>query len=273
MDLVKKLYENVGARWLLAPGLSVLAVLWALNLTAQRRAYEAETGIKAIEAALARSSARTAELKGARDSKSKTSVRIKKALAGAALSKKALYENGLSLQEEKRLLEKQLEIMATYLQIDVQAGKIHLLRGDQINKSFPFPYAPLRVFGNEKRAMPAICRITARERFAFPERAKTEKAGEGLKWEPPQSGERLRYKPLGEFVIFTDGPLVLHAPVAEAALHDAYPHICAGLSREAAKGLYERVFIGNKLLTSGIPAPASPRPSAPKSTPAAKKRK
>jgi len=273
MDLVKKLYETAGPRWLLATGLIVLAVLLALNLTAQRRAYEAETGIKAIEAVLVRSSARTAELKGARDSKSKTAARIKKALAGAALSKKALYENGLSLQEEKRLLEKQLEIMSTYLQIDFQAGKIHLLRGDQINKSFIFSFAPLKIFGNEKRPMPALCRITAKERFAFPERAKAEKAGEGLKWEPPQTGERLRYKPLGEFVIFTDGPLVLHAPVAEAALHDAYPHVCAGLSREAAKGLYERVFIGNKLITSGVPAASRPRPSAPKSVPAAKKHK
>ena len=155
--------------------------------------------------------------------------------------------------------------MTTYLEVDEEAAKIHLLRGDQTLKSFPFS-APLRVFGGEKRAAAPLFRIISRERSVYIERGKAETTAAGLKWEPPQVGDP-HDSALGEFALFTDGPLILHAPVANAALHDAYPHLCAGLTRSSAKELYESVFIGNKLLIKAMPAmksSSSPKRHGPK---------
>src|SRR5262245_8398513 len=61
---------------------------------------------------------------------------IKAGLSGHALSQKTLMESGLSLQEERRLLEKQLEIMTTTLFVNPSLQRIFLLRADQPLQSY-----------------------------------------------------------------------------------------------------------------------------------------
>lgn len=258
MTFIEKIHQNAGRGWLLAAGGLVLALLLAVNARVTRQLSDLEKDIKIAEEAGRRSSVYAEELRSARERKAKAARDVKAALTDMAAAKKMIYEAGLSLQEEKRLLEKQLEIMTTYLELDGEAAKIHLMRGDQTLKSFGFS-APLRALGGEKPATPELCRITAKERFASPERGKAEKTAAGLNWEPPQTGRSRRDSPLGEYVIFTDGPLILHAPVPNAALHNAYPHLCAGLTLYSAKRLYESVFIGNKLLIK-VSVPAKPPP-------------
>jgi hypothetical protein len=255
MSFIEKMHENAGAGQLLILGGGVLALLLAINATITRQRSELERNIAILDEAGRQSSAYVEELRAVKDLKAKTSESIKGSLTDMVKTKKNVYETGLALQEEKRLLEKQLEIMTTYLEVEEAAGKINLLRGEQTLKSFSFS-SPLRAMGGAKSAAPGLCRIISKERYAYTERGKTEKASDGLKWDPPQTGETSRGSALGEFVIFTDGPLVLHAPVAEASLHDAYPHLCAGLTLYSAKKLYESVFIGNKLLIQTIPSAA-----------------
>ena len=256
MTFIEKIHESAGPGWLLAAGGIILALLLAVNARVSRQLSDIKKDIRTAEEAGRRSSVYAEELRSARERKAKAAKDVKAALTDMTAAKKMIYEAGLSLQEEKRLLEKQLEIMTTYLEVDGEAAKIHLLRGDQTLKSFGFS-APLRALGGEKAAAPALYRITAKERFASLERGKAEKTAAGLNWDPPQTGQGRRDSPLGEYVVFTDGPLVLHAPVPNAALHNAYPHLCAGLTLYSAKRLYESVFIGNKLLIK-VSAPAKP---------------
>lgn len=245
--------------WLLTVAGLLLASLLAGNAVIARQLAEAEESVRSIGQAGVRSAGRTEELRSIRDLRVSSAKHMKDSLTDMAKAKKAVYETGLSLQEEKRLLEKQLEIMTTYLEADEGAAKIHLLRGDQALKSFSFT-SPLRILGGEKRAVGQVYRITSKERYAYIERGKAEATSAGLNWNPPQVGDGPRASPLGEYVLFTDGPLVLHAPVAGAALHSAYPHLCAGLTFNSAKRLYESVFIGNKLLIKASPSAVRPAP-------------
>ena len=71
-----------------------------------------------------------------------------------------------------------------------------------------------------------------------------------LKWSPPETGVYERNKALGEYVVFTDGPLILHGPVAKDAVkhHESFPHLCAGLTLYSARKLYSEVYIGTKII-------------------------
>src|SRR5258708_10261772 len=95
---------------------------------------------------------------------------LKAGISGNALSQKSLFESGLSLQEERRLLEKQLEIMTTTLLINPALQRIFLLRADQPLQSYLISYFPVRAFGRAPETLPSSVRITSKERFAHPER-------------------------------------------------------------------------------------------------------
>jgi len=178
--------------------------------------------------------------------------RFKQGLSGLVQSKRSLYEAGLSLQEEKRLLEKQWEIMTTYLVLDQQSERVLLMEGDQVQKSLPVTYFPPRAFGNLNRAWPAITRIISKERFAHPERGKAEIVDGKLQWNPPQVGSSVRSNALGEFVMFTQSGLILHGPPKKEEEHQAFPHICLGLSLSQARELYRKSFIGTKIVTESV---------------------
>jgi hypothetical protein len=178
-------------------------------------------------------------------------ARAKASAATLSRSRKALFEGGLALSEEKRLLEKQLEIMSLWIRFDEEAGKIHLMRGDQIAESLLLAGAMPRVVGGETRAMPKSATILTKERFANTERPKSDQVGGQLQWEPPQVGTSVRARALGEFVLFTKEGLVIHGPPLKAAEHEAYPHLCLSLPLTVARRLYTQSFVGTKILLSG----------------------
>ena len=113
-------------------------------------------------------------------------------------------------------------------------------------------YIPLRSFGGAPGTLPATVRIISKERFAHPERGKSEEVNGTLQWVPPQVGTSVRSNALGEFVIFTNSALILHGPPLDAETHEKFPHICLGLDQEAARRLYRGSFIGTKISLSHI---------------------
>ena len=195
--------------------------------------------------------------------KARDVAQFKEGFSGLAKSRKALFETGLSLQEERRLLEKQLEIMTTYLEIDPGLQRIFLMRGEQPLESYLIQFVPPRSFPEERAmiasatgqttapalpAVPSLVRIVSKERFAHPERGKSEQTNALLQYEPPQVGTSVRAHALGEFVIFTNSRLILHGPPLQEADHEQFPHLCLGLDLETARRLYRATFIGTKIL-------------------------
>ena len=172
---------------------------------------------------------------------------LRNGLSALAKSSKSLYEAGLSLQEEKRVLEKQYKIMTTYLEINEQARKISMKSGEQALEDFPMLYPALTALGAENRPMPSLTQIVSKERFANPERGKSEESNGSLRWNPPQVGTSARSNALGEYVMFTSSALILHGPPRKKAEHDSFPHLCLGLSLRAAQKLYYSSFIGTKI--------------------------
>jgi hypothetical protein len=175
---------------------------------------------------------------------------LKAGLGGHAQSEKSLFESGISLQEERRLLEKQLEIMTTTLLINPALQRVFLMRADQPLQSYLISHIPLRSYGGAPDSLPAVVRIVSKERFAHPERGKSEEVNGTLQWIPPQVGTSVRSNALGEFVIFTNSALILHGPPVNAEDHERFPHICLGLDQEAARKLYRASFIGTRIILS-----------------------
>lgn len=187
-----------------------------------------------------------------RDLKARDFTKFKSDFPNLAKSKRSLYESGLFLQEQKRLLEKQMEIMSTYLKIDPNAKKISVMNGEQALQDFPYSYIPVQTFGGEAKPLPMSMKIVSKERFAHPERGKSEEINGNLAWTPPQVGTSTRSLALGEYVMFTNGPLILHGPPKKAQEHQAFPHLCLGLSQAAAMKLYKSSYIGTKILFSPV---------------------
>jgi hypothetical protein len=213
-----------------------------------------EPAVKNIDVQLDESSDVLDDEMAMHDLKAKDIRRFKTGLLKLTASKRALYENGLEIQEEQRLLEKQWEILTTYLMVDEAAKKISLMRGSQALESYPIAYDPPRVFGGEAAPLPESAVIVSKERYANTERGKSEEVNGHLEWIPPQVGTSIRANALGEFVMFTNGPLILHGPPRKQKEHGLFPHDCLGLSLYAARRLYEHSFIGTKIIVLKIPA-------------------
>jgi hypothetical protein len=186
-------------------------------------------------------------------------VQFKLGLSGTAKSQKDLFESGLSLQEERRLLEKQLEIMNTTLEINPSLQRIFLLREKQPLQSYLLRYFPLRAFGVPP-VLPPVTRIVSKERFAHPERGKAEMVNGQLQWTPPQVGTSIRARALGEYVLFTTSKLILHGPPISEEDHARFPHVCLGLDRETARILYHSSFIGTRIQLSQSRIESAPVP-------------
>jgi len=179
-------------------------------------------------------------------------AQFKIGFSGTAKSQKNLFESGLSLQEERRLLEKQLEIMTTTLNINPSLQRIFLLREGQPLQSYLLGYFPLRAFGGAPPTLPEATRIVSKERFAHPERGKAEMVNGQLQWTPPQVGTSVRARALGEYVMFTNSKLIIHGPPVSEEDHARFPHICLGLDQETARKLYHSSFIGTRVQLSRI---------------------
>jgi hypothetical protein len=176
---------------------------------------------------------------------------FKESFSGHALSQKSLYEAGLSAQEERRLLDKQWEIMVTYLFINPALQRVFLMRAEQPLQSYLISYIPLRAFGGAPEKLPSSIRIVSKERFAHPERGRSEEVGGKLVYTPPQVGTSVRSNALGEYVIFTNSKMILHGPPVDPEKHEQFPHICLGLDLDAARKLYRGTFIGTKIVLRG----------------------
>jgi hypothetical protein len=183
-----------------------------------------------------------------RDLKTSDVETFKTGFSGLALSQKSLFEAGLSVQEERRLLDKQLEIMTTYMLVTPALQRVFLMRGEQPLQSYLISYIPLRAFGGVPETLPPSVRIISKERYAHPERGKSEAVNGQLQYNPPQVGTSVRSNALGEFVIFTNSKLILHGPPLNPEDHEKFPHICLGLDLEAARKLYRGSFIGTKIV-------------------------
>ena len=194
------------------------------------------------------------ELRALRDFKERDVAKLKSGFLSLARSKKLFVESGLSLQEEKRLLEKLLEIMTTSLRVDSGTKKISLMRQDHSLEDFSIQYPPPKSFGPNLKPLPANIKITSKERFAHPERGKSEEVNGTLAWNPPQVGTSVRSNALGEYVMFTNSDLILHGPPKKASEHEAFPHLCLGISLESARKLYKSSFIGTRI-TLKSPSP------------------
>jgi len=254
MDISLRLSRRAPLGLVAAAGLAVLIGMHLTGSWVRSQAEPRRSEWLLLTREREKAAAAAADLQSLRDLRARDVARLKAGLTGLASSRRALYETGLALQEEKRLLEKQWEIMTTYLLIDLPERKIQLMRGDQSLKSFALSYSSAAL-GGISQPLPQTLWIVSKERFAHPERGVSEQKDGKLQYEPPQVGTSIRANALGEFVMFFTGGLILHGPAKRLADHTAFPHHCAGLSLGAAKKLYQATFIGTKLVFKKKPGP------------------
>ena len=126
--------------------------------------------------------------------------------------------------------------------------RVQIMRGEQASESWPLSGQKPRVVGGVARQMPKLATIVSKERFAHPERGKSEQVDGRLDWEPPQVGTSARASSLGEAVMFTKEGLVIHGPALKRPEHENYPHLCLELPAATARRLYSRSFIGTRVM-------------------------
>jgi hypothetical protein len=249
---LQRLAEKVDPVVLTGIALTVLLCGYAVHRRIGRHLHELQADLQSLTQAQAQSALALSHYESLAELKANDVDQFKRGMVDLAQSKKALFEAGLSSQEERRLLEKQWEIITTYLNVDIGLGRIFLMRGDQPLESYLIDYVPMKALGGVPAKVPRFVHITSKERFANPERGTSELVNGKLQWVPPQVGTSVRSNALGEYVMFTNSKLILHGPPLNLIDHDAYPHLCVGLSREAARNLYQHSFIGTKILLANV---------------------
>lgn len=246
----------VRGRWLLLAGLAVLGLGHQARTWMRAKAVEAELRTARLAPVVEEAREALAIHTALRDERESDLGVFKRQLEGITTSRRALYEGGLALQNEKRMLEKQLEIVSTYVLVEEESMKAHLMRGDQALESWVIGSTPT-YYGGESRVLPQVTAINSKERYAHPERPKAEQGPDGqLIWEPPQVGESARANALGEYVMFMRGPLILHGPPKKLEEHALFPHACLSLSLPVARKLYAASYIGTKVMYKPIPKTA-----------------
>lgn len=231
---------------LAACGLLTLGALQSARLVLREKAKAAESANEAVRENLEEAQAALDDV-GVESARRRSALdKFRAGLPKLAEDRRQIYESGLQLQEEKRLLEKQLEIVTTHILVDEAARQVHVMRGDQALETYSIGFAAPRSRGGAK-APPAESPVISKERFAHPERPKTEQVAGQLQWEPPQAGTSARVNALGEYVVFTRGSLILHGPPAKEAEHELYAHTCLELTLPVARRLYQASFIGTKV--------------------------
>jgi hypothetical protein len=234
--------EKPVGKWLLLPVAALVLVgMDQARLRLEHAAAEAESRYAWLEQLTADDAYAIDQIRALRDDRARDLSAVKAGLAKLTQNRQSKLETGIRLQEEKRLLEKQIEILTTYLLIDVDAEKVNVMNGGQALVSYPIKADP-------DDELPHVMRIISKERYAHPEPGKYEEKDGKLQWEPPQAGTSVRANALGQYVLFTDGPLIIHGPPKKKEEHDKYEHVCLHLDLAVAKRLYEKSFIGSKIL-------------------------
>jgi hypothetical protein len=253
---LRRLDRRAGAVLLLLAGAAALGALWTAQSWLEANARLAAAHVEADSAALGDLEQELAERQGLHDLVAKDLARAKQNAAALTRSRRATFEGGLALSEEKRLLEKQWEIMTTYLLVDVANDRVEVMRGEQAYETWPLGGArPHWVGPGPEKPLPRISTIVSKERFANPERGKSDVVNGRLDWDPPQVGASLRASALGEDVLFTKEGLVLHGPSLRKEEHEAYPHLCLTLPAATARRLYARGFIGTRVMIKDVDKP------------------
>lgn len=253
--ILRRLDRRAGAPLLLAAGLAVLGGFWMAQSWLTARAAQAQAAHESAAAALNDLDLELSERQALRDLVARDLGRAKRSAASASRTQRALFEGGLALSEEKRLLEKQWEIMTTYLLVDLKDDRVQVMRGEQAFETWPLDGARPRAAGGDARPIPRLSTIISKERYAHPERGKSEQVDGRLDWEPPQVGTSQRASALGENVLFTKEGLILHGPPLKKAEHEAYKHLCLTLPAATARRLYARSFIGTRVMIVDGPKP------------------
>jgi hypothetical protein len=246
--LLRRLDRPVPAAALLAVGGLILFACWGLQTWLTARARLAEADAEAVGVARDDLDQELSERQALRDLVARDLAGAKRNAASLSRSQRVLFEGGLAVSEEKRLLEKQWEIMTTYLLIDLSGDRVQVMRGEQALETRPLSGAVPLAVGGEKKAMPKLATIVSKERFAHVERAKSDVTDGRLDWDPPQVGTSARARALGENVLFTREGLVIHGPPLDKAEHEAFPHLCLSLPAATARLLYDRSFIGTRVM-------------------------
>ena len=245
--LLRRLDRRASLPALLAAGALVLFACWALQSWMTARARLAAADGETTAAALDDLDQELSERQALRDLVARGLTSAKKNAASLSRSQRALFESGLAISEEKRLLEKQWEIMTTYLLVDLAGDRVQVMRGEEALETRPLSGARPRAVGGETAPMPKLATISSKEPYAHVESGKSEVTDGRLDGEPPQVGTSVRARALGENVRFTREGLVLHGPPLDKAEHEAYPHLCLSLPAATARLLYERSFIGTRV--------------------------
>jgi hypothetical protein len=251
-ELYQRLTSPVRPVILAAVGVTVLVggFFFRHKVTEKNRTFEALNA--SLNQARDQSEVAAGHFRALAELKAQDVEQFKNGMSTVAQMRKSLYEAGLSAQEERRLLEKQWEILITYLNINIDLQRIFLMRGDQPLESYLINYVPIKAFGGVPSVVPKVVRITSKERFAHPERGQAEMVDGKLQWEPPQVGNSVRANALGQYVMFTSRSLILHGPPNNPVDHENFPHLCLGLSLDAARNLYQHSFIGTKILLTNV---------------------
>jgi len=229
---------------LLAVGALLLVGMWELEGWLRGQTALAFPALESAAAAREDLDVEVAEHQSMKDLVASNLEHAKQNAAKLSRSRRVLFEGGLALAEEKRLLEKQWEIMTTYVLVDPATDRVQIMHGDQIDELLPLGGERERSVGGEKRALPLKAVIVSKERYAHVERGKSEQTDGKLDWEPPQVGTSSRARALGEDVLFTREGLIIHGPPLDKKEHEAYPHLCLTLPLATARKLYARTFIG-----------------------------
>ena len=234
--------RRVSVPGLIAVGALILGGSWMLESWLSARVMLAAGEREAAFVALEDLDNALSERAALRDLVSRDLSSAKVLASSLSRSRRVLFEDSLALSEEKRLLEKQWEIMTTFLLVEPAFERVQIMRGEQALETSPRGLGPAG-----RGCAPARIAVISKERFAAPERGKSEQTGGQLLWEPPQVGTSARARALGEHVMFTKEGLVLHGPPLDAAEHEAFPHLCLSLPAPAARKLYAKSFIGTKV--------------------------
>lgn len=245
--LIKRLNSKAGWKQLIVAGLALLCLMRGVELwlrVSERAAADNRDAARAAESEFADD---LSERRSMRDLIAETLVKTKANAANLSRSRKAIFEGGLALSEEKRILEKEWDILTTYLVVDPEMDKIFVMHGDSAFETWPLDHARATAVGKETRALPKFATIISKEKFAHPERGKSDVVGGKLDWDPPQVGTSARARALGEDVLFTREGLIIHGPPLDKAEHDAYPHLCLTLPLATARHIYARSFIGTRI--------------------------
>lgn len=253
--LLRRLSARVSVPALLAAGLVTLACAGMLESWLNARADLARDRRRSAQAARANLDEELAERQAIADLVAQDLARAENDARAATRSQRSLFEGGMALSEERRLLEKQWEIMTTYLLVDPAADRISVMRGAQTVESWPLGGAVPRAVGGDARPLPRLATIVSKERWAHPERGKSEVVDGQLQWEPPQVGTSTRARALGENVLFTKEGLILHGPPLSREEHEAYPHLCLSLPAATARRVYAASFVGTRVLIKDGAAP------------------